>query len=141
MYITRVAFPCSSVSKQCDCNTGDLGSIPGLGRSPGEGNGNPLRYSCLENPRDREAWWAAVYGVAWSRTQLKHLSSSSSSSSDDKESACIVGDPGSIPTSGRSSPEGKKWLRTPIFLPGESHGQRSLVGYSPWGHIELDMTE
>ena len=44
----------------------------------GEGNGNPLQYSCLENPRDGEAWWAAVYGVAQSRTQLKQLSSSSS---------------------------------------------------------------
>ena len=45
----------------------------------GEGNGNPLQCSCLENPRDREAWWAAVYGVAQSRTRLKRLSSSSSS--------------------------------------------------------------
>ena len=44
----------------------------------GEGNGNPLQCSCLENPRDREAWWAAVYGVAQSRTRLKRLSSSSS---------------------------------------------------------------
>ena len=44
----------------------------------GEGNGNPLQYSCLENPRDRGAWWAAVYGVAQSRTRLKRLSSSSS---------------------------------------------------------------
>ena len=47
----------------------------------GEGNGNPLQYSCLENPRDRGAWWAAVYGVAQSRTRLKRLSSSNSSSS------------------------------------------------------------
>src|SRR5574338_171021 len=47
----------------------------------GEGNGNPLQYSCLENPRDAGAWWAAVYGVAQSRTRLKRLSSSSSSSS------------------------------------------------------------
>ena len=51
-------------------NAGDLGSIPGLGRSPGEGNGNPLRYSCLENPMDRGAWEAAVHGVAKSRTRL-----------------------------------------------------------------------
>ena len=60
--------------------------------------------------------------------------------SDSKESACSTGDPGSIPESGRS-PGRRKWLSTPIFLPGESHGQRSLVGYSPWGHKELDMTE
>ena len=43
-------------------NAGDLGSIPGSGRSPGEGNGNPLWYSCLENPMDRGAWWATVHG-------------------------------------------------------------------------------
>ena len=49
-------------------NAGDRGSIPGLGRSPGEGNGNPLQYSCLENPMDGEAWWATVHGVAKSQT-------------------------------------------------------------------------
>ena len=46
------------------CNAGDPGSIPGLGRSPGEGNGNPLQYSCLENPVDRGAWQATIHGVA-----------------------------------------------------------------------------
>ena len=45
-------------------NAGDAGSIPGSGRSPGEGNGNPLQYSCLGNPMDRGAWWATVHGVA-----------------------------------------------------------------------------
>ena len=49
-------------------NAGDLGLIPGLGRCPGEGNGNPLQYCCLENPMDRGAWQAAVHGVAKSRT-------------------------------------------------------------------------
>ena len=48
--------PHSSVGKESACNAGDLGSIPGSGRSPGEGNGNPLQYSCLENPMDRGAW-------------------------------------------------------------------------------------
>ena len=48
--------------------TGDQGSIPGSGRSPGGGNGNPLQCSCLENPMDREAWWATVHGVAERRT-------------------------------------------------------------------------
>ena len=52
----------------------DLGSIPGSGRSFGGGHSNPLRYSCLENPMDREAWWATVYRVAKSWTQLKQLS-------------------------------------------------------------------
>ena len=46
------------------CSAGDLGLIPGLGRSPGEGNGDPLQYPCLENLMDRGAWWAAVHGVA-----------------------------------------------------------------------------
>ena len=50
--------------KASACNVGDLGSIPGSGRSPGEGNGHPLLYSCLENPMDRGAWWATVYRVA-----------------------------------------------------------------------------
>jgi len=69
----------------------------------GEGNGNPLQYSCLENPRDGGAWWAAVYGVTQSRTQLKRLSrSSSSTSSYNTESACNVGDLGLIPGLGRS---------------------------------------
>jgi len=49
-------------------NVGDPGSIPGSGRSLGGGHGNPLQYSCLENPRDRRAWWAAVYGVTQSQT-------------------------------------------------------------------------
>ena len=57
-------FPHSSVGKESACNAGDLGWIPGSGRSPGEGNGNPLQYSCLENPMDRGAWWATAHGVA-----------------------------------------------------------------------------
>ena len=56
-------FPDSSVGKEFDCNAGDSSLIPGLGRSPGEGNGNPLQYSCLENPRDRGTWQATVHGV------------------------------------------------------------------------------
>ena len=54
--------------KASACNVGDLGSIPGSGRSPGEGNGNPLQYSCLENPMDGGAWWDTVHGVAKSQT-------------------------------------------------------------------------
>ena len=52
------------------CNAEDLGLIPGSGRSPGEGDGNPLQYSCLENSLDGGAWWAAVHGVTKSRSQL-----------------------------------------------------------------------
>ena len=57
-------FPCSSVGKESACNAGDPGLILGLGRSPGEGNGNLLQYSYLENPMDRGAWQAIVRGVA-----------------------------------------------------------------------------
>ena len=56
-------FPGGSEGKASAFNAGDLGSIPGWGRSPGEGNGNPLQYSCLENLMDGEAWWATVHGV------------------------------------------------------------------------------
>ena len=63
-----LGFPSDSEVKAPTCNAGDLGSIPGSGRSPGEGNGNPLQYSCLENPTDRAAWWATVHGVAESDT-------------------------------------------------------------------------
>ena len=62
--------PGNSDSKESACNTGDLGSIPGSGRSPGEGNGYPLQYSYMENPMDRGAWWATVHGVAKSQTGL-----------------------------------------------------------------------
>ena len=72
-----VCFPGVSVVKNPPANAGDAGLIPGLGRSPGEGNGNPLQYSCLEDPMDRGP--------------------------------------------------------TPVFLPGESHGQRSFMSYSPRG--------
>ena len=61
-------FPGDSDGKASAYNAGDLGLIPGSGRSPGEGNGNPLQYSCLENPMDREAWEATVHGVAKSQT-------------------------------------------------------------------------
>ena len=95
----------------------------------GEGNGNPLQCSCLENPRDGGAWWASVYGVAQSRTRLKRLSSSSSSSgSVGKESAGSAGDPGLIPGLGRSPGEGNG-NPTPRFLLGEFHEPRSLAGY------------
>ena len=58
------------ISKESACKAGDSGSTRGSERSPGEGNGNPLKYSCLENPMDGGAWWAAVHVVAKSRTRL-----------------------------------------------------------------------
>ena len=63
--------PSSSDGKESASNAGDLGLIPGLGRSPGEGNDNPLQYSCLENSMDRGAWWATVHSVP-KRTELSN---------------------------------------------------------------------
>ena len=57
-----IGVPGGSVVKNPPANAGDQGSIPGLGRRPGGGNGNPLQYSCLENPMDEGAWWATVHG-------------------------------------------------------------------------------
>ena len=65
-----LGFPHSSVSKEFACNAEDLGLIPRSGRPSGEGNGNPLQYSCLENPIDRGAWWATVHGAARVRHNL-----------------------------------------------------------------------
>ena len=64
----NVGFRDSSMVKNPSANAGDMSLIPGLGRSPGEGNGNPLQYSCLGNPMDRGAWWATVHGVGKSQT-------------------------------------------------------------------------
>ena len=69
-YTTKQLILLKDMFKASACYVGDLGSIPGLGRSPGEGNGNPLQYSCLENPMDRGAWWATVHGVTKSQTRL-----------------------------------------------------------------------
>ena len=65
-----MGFPGGSEVKASACNAGDLGSIPELERSPGEGNGNPLQYSFLENPMDGGAWWATVPGVTKDQTRL-----------------------------------------------------------------------
>ena len=87
----------------------------------GEGNGNPLQCSWLENPRDGGTLWAAIYGVAQSRTRLKRCSSSSSSSE-------VIH-------------WRRKWQPTPVFLAGESQGWGNFVGCHLWGHTESDMTE
>ena len=73
-YFLTLGFPGGSDSKQSVCNAGDPGSIPGLGRSPGDGNDNPLQYSCLENFMDRRVWQATVHSVTKSQTcqQLTH---------------------------------------------------------------------
>ena len=63
LWVHNKDFPGGSDGKASACNAGDQGSIPGSGRSPGEGNGNTLQYSCHENLMDRGAWWATVHGV------------------------------------------------------------------------------
>ena len=74
MKLQDQVFPGGSDDKPSSCNVGDLGSIPGLGTCPGEGNDNPLQYSCLEDLMDRGAWWVTVHRVTHSWTQLKLLS-------------------------------------------------------------------
>ena len=102
-------FPGGSEVKAFASNAGDPGSIPGSGSSPGRGNGNPLQYSCLENPMDRGAWKATVHGVVTSRTRLSDF------------------------TFTFTQTQRRQWHPTPVLLPGKSHGWRSLVGCSPWG--------
>ena len=109
--------------------TGEPGGLPSMGshrvrhdgsdlaaaaaEQAGEGNGTPLQYSCLENPVDGGAWKAAVHGVAEGRTRLSDFTF----------------------THWR-----RKWQPTPLFLPGESQGQGSLVGCRLWGRTESDTT-
>ena len=68
-----MGFPGGSDGKESTCNSGDLGSIPGLGRSPGEGHSNSVQYFCLENPMDRGAWWATVQGLQRVRHNWSNL--------------------------------------------------------------------
>ena len=70
IYSPVIVLSCGSDGRESACSAGDPGTIPGSGRSPEEGNGSPLQYSCLENSMERQAWWATIHGVAKSRTQL-----------------------------------------------------------------------
>ena len=75
VYTFSLGFPGGSEVKAFAYDARDLGSTPGSGRSPGKGNGNPLQYSCLENPLDGGAWWATVHGVTKSQTRLSDFTS------------------------------------------------------------------
>ena len=94
-----------------------------------EGNGTPLQCSCLENPMDGGAWWAAVHGVAEGRTQLSDFTFTFHFHSLEKDSLFTF------------IHWRRKWQPTPVFVPGESQRQGSLVGCHLWGHTELDTTE
>ena len=119
-------------------DVGDMRSIPGLGRNPGEGNDSPFQYSCLENPMDRGAW----HRIAKSRTRLKQLNTNTIYTSWAFQVALMVKN---LPNNAvdmrcgfdlsvRKIPWRRTQQPTPVFLFGESHGQRSLVGYSSRGH-------
>ena len=126
-------------SKESTSNAGVLGLIPGLERSPGEGNGYLFRYSCLENSMDRGAWWATVHGVTKSRTQLRDFHFTAT---------LLLGFPGDA--SGKEPtyqcrrhkrlgfdpwvgkiPWRAGWQHIPVFLPGESHGLKRLSTHTP----------
>ena len=132
-------FPGGSEVKASACNAGYLGSIPGSGRSPGEGNGNPLQYSSLENPMDGGACWATVHGVKKSRTQLSDFTFTFPGGSDGKAICLQCRRPGFYLWVG-NIPWRSEWLPTLVFLPREFNGQRKLVGYSSCGCNESDST-
>ena len=157
-WFVTTEFSGGSEGKGSPCNAGDLGSIPGLGRSTGEGHGNPPQYSCLETPKDRGTWQATVRGVAKSQTQLsgKHTHTHTHPQTDrqthtqgsmglpwwlgGKESACQCRRCWFSPWI-EKIPWSRTWQPTPLFLPGESHERRSLAGCSSYGHQESDTTE
>ena len=105
----KYCFPGGLEVKASACNVGDPGLIPGLGRSPEEGNGNPLQYSRLENSMEGGAWWAIVHGVAKSQIRLSDFTLGFPDSSAGKESACNAGDLGLIPELGRSPGQAKAY--------------------------------
>jgi len=113
-------FLVAQTVKRLAYNVGDLGSIPGSGRSSGEVNGNPLQYSCLENPMDRGAWWATVHGVTKSQTRLSDIYKKNIYGKNRPASAGDGLDPWV-----RKIPWSRKWHPTPVFLPEKFYGQRS----------------
>ena len=153
------SFPGGSDSKESACNVGDPVSIPRSGRSPGEGNGNPLQYSCLENPMDRGAWQAAVHGVSKSWDTIEWLTLEKAMAPHFSTLAWKIlwmEEPGGLQSMGSLRVRHdwvtsrslftfmhwrRKWQPTPVFLPRESQGQGSMVGCRLWGCTEPDTTE
>ena len=138
-YLSSALFG-GSAGKESACNVGDVGLIPGWGRSAGEGKGYSLQYSGQENSMDY-----IVQGVAKSQTRLSDFHFllffilGFPDGSVGKESACRCRRPGFDPWVGKI-PWRRERLLTPVVLPAEFHGQRSLVD-SKWGHKESDAIE
>ena len=106
-------FPGGSDGKVSAYNAGDLGSIPGLGRFPGEGNGNPLQYSCLENPMDGGTWWATVRGVTKSQTRLSDFTFTFTLRGYVQRTLILI-------------------LFPPLRFPGSSDGKASVYNAETW---------
>ena len=153
-----MGLPRGLSGKESACNAGDaggVGSIPALGRSPGEGNGNPLQYSCLGNPMDREARWATVHGVAKRQTTLKRLSRHAQRERIQAGGSIRAGGAGATGRRGlrKLSPSGKSTLPErgyPIQLthadsckPARSRGRAAPLGpsFPPLPHLGSGRTE
>ena len=137
-------FPCDLAGKESTCSVGDLGSILGLGRSPGERKGYPLQYSGLENSMN------CIALVSLTEKAMAPHSSTPAWKIPWVEEAGRLQSMGSLRVGHNRATSlslftfmhwRRKWQPTPVFLPGESQGQGSLVGYRLWGHTESDMTE
>ena len=153
----RWGFPGSSAGKEPVCSAGDPGLIPGSGRSPGVGHGNPLQYSCLENPHGQRSlagyspWGCKESDMTERLSTARHSKYLGSVMTTQASKVALVVENPPV-NAGRHNRHGfDPWFGTipcrraqqptPGFLPGESHGQRSLAGCSPQGHTELDTTE
>ena len=134
-------FPDGSVVKNLPANARDMHSISGSGRSPGEGNGNSFQYFAwkipwTEEPGDLQSMGSQRVRQDWAtNTHFQDFPGGSavkeSASMQETEVRSLVG----------KMPWRRKWQPTPLFFPGKSHGQRSLMSHSPWGHKELNTTE
>ena len=142
-------IPCSSVSKEYACSAGDLGFNPWVGKMPWRRKGQSTPVSLSGKSHGQRSlvgcspWGRKELGTTERLTLtyfLTHHLRGFPAGSVVKESACHAGDLCSTPESGRS-PWRREWLLNPVFLRGESHGQRSLVGCSSWGCKKLDKTE
>ena len=111
-YYYYYGFPGHSDDKESACNTRDLGSIPGQGRSPGGGHGYPLQYPCLENSMDRGTWWAVVQGVAKSQIRLSNMTNT-----------CVH----YIGKSMQGRQRRKGWSEVTCFVPGPMLGTRDAL--------------